>query len=180
MLLRLAHGMLNDEEAARDIVHDIFASLLTSDVAEVTPAYLNRSVRNKCLSHLRNIATRDRLKALYVLDMTGYSQTMAKYSQTMNGYTPTMAGYSQTMTEYSSIMTGYSQTSQSDEDLLRRINEITNSCLSEQCRRVVSLRFTDGMSYEEISSALGISKVAVYKHLRHALDVLRQKLRQDG
>ena len=37
-----------------------------------------------------------------------------------------------------------------------------------------------GMSYREISTTLGISEVAVYKHLRHALDVLRQKFRNNG
>ncbi len=49
--------------------------------------------------------------------------------------------------------------------------------LPEQCRRVVRLRFTDGLKYAEIAERLSISEVAVYKHLRHAIDVLRQKFR---
>lgn len=52
--------------------------------------------------------------------------------------------------------------------------------LSESCRRVVYLRFADGKSYQEIADTIGISTVAVYKHLRHAIDILRKKLSQNG
>lgn len=52
--------------------------------------------------------------------------------------------------------------------------------LTDACRRVVELRFSDGMSYKAIACTLGISEVAVYKHLRHAIDVLRKKMSQNG
>lgn len=65
------------------------------------------------------------------------------------------------------------------ETLLQRIRELVASYPSEQGRRVLRLRFGRGMKYAEIASELGISQVAVYKHLRHALDVLRQSLEND-
>lgn len=65
------------------------------------------------------------------------------------------------------------------EALLQRIRALAVSYPSEQGRRVLHLRFGLGMKYAEIASALGISQVAVYKHLRHALDVLRQSLEND-
>ncbi|MDE7474094.1 MAG: RNA polymerase sigma-70 factor, partial [Duncaniella sp.] len=52
--------------------------------------------------------------------------------------------------------------------------------LTDSCRRVVELRFFEEKSYQEITDIIGISKVAVYKHLRHAIDVLREKLSQNG
>ena len=52
--------------------------------------------------------------------------------------------------------------------------------LTESCRKVVNLRFKDSKSYQEIADKLGISTVTVYKHLRHAIDVLRKKLSQNG
>ena len=36
------------------------------------------------------------------------------------------------------------------------------------------MRFNELMSYGEIAGQLGVSEVAVYKHLRHAMDVLRK------
>ena len=39
-MLALAGRLLHDEDAARDIVHDVFARLLTGNIALVSSAYL--------------------------------------------------------------------------------------------------------------------------------------------
>ena len=67
-----------------------------------------------------------------------------------------------------------------DDETIALIRKTVASDLSEACRRVVELRFSEGKSYQEITDILGISKAAVYKHLRHATDVLRKKLSQNG
>lgn len=67
-----------------------------------------------------------------------------------------------------------------DDETIALIQSTVANELTESCRRVVNLRFTEGKSYKEIAAFLGISEVAVYKHLRHAIDVLRLKLSQNG
>ena len=67
-----------------------------------------------------------------------------------------------------------------DDATIALIQSTVSNELTDACRRVVNLRFYGGKSYQEIADALGISKVAVYKHLRHAIDVLREKLNQNG
>ena len=67
-----------------------------------------------------------------------------------------------------------------DDETIALIQKTVAYDLSEASRRVVELRFSEGKSYQEITDTLGISKVAVYKHLRHAIDVLRKKLSQNG
>lgn len=67
-----------------------------------------------------------------------------------------------------------------DDETIALVRSTVAQDLTDACRRVVNLRFTDGKSYKEIAAALGISEVAVYKHLRHAIDVLRLKLSQNG
>ena len=67
-----------------------------------------------------------------------------------------------------------------DDDTIALIQSTVSKDLSDTCRRVVAMRFTDGKSYNEIAETLGVSKVAVYKHLRHAIDVLRKKLSKNG
>lgn len=61
-----------------------------------------------------------------------------------------------------------------DEATLQKLNEVVRTALPPQCRRVVQMRFSRSMTYRQIAAELQISEVAVYKHLRHALDVLRQ------
>ena len=52
--------------------------------------------------------------------------------------------------------------------------------LSPEAREVVFLRFYDGLSYEQISSVLGISEQAINGRLRRAKRALAEHLRRDG
>ena len=142
---RLAMQLLRDEDAARDIVHDVFESLLTAGQTNVAAGYLLRAVRNRCLNHLRSLTMRHRIKELYALEEQA----------TADEEWP-------------------------DDDTIALIHSTVATDLTAACRRVVELRFSAGKSYREIASALGVSEVAVYKHLRHAIDVLRLKLSENG
>ena len=142
---RLAMLILRDEDVARDIVHDVFESLLNAGLTDVSAQYLLRAVRNRCLNYLCSLSTRERVKELYALD----EQEIADEELP-------------------------------DEETMAQIHSTVTNDLTAACRRVVELRFTDGKSYKEIATTLGVSEVAVYKHLRHAIDVLRKKLSQNG
>ena len=141
----LAMLLLRNEDVARDIVHDIFESLLNAGHTDVSGQYLLKSVRNRCLNYLRGLSTSERIKELYALD----EQEVAAEEWP-------------------------------DDETIAKIHSTVSNNLTDACRRVVELRFTDGMSYKEISQTLGISEVAVYKHLRHAIDVLRKQLSKNG
>ena len=68
-----------------------------------------------------------------------------------------------------------------DEDgRMTDIVEFVVSHLTEQEQRIVHLRFAEGYSYEEIASAEGISRVAVWKHLSHALKEIRNRFNPKG
>ncbi len=142
---RLAMLILRDEDASRDIVHDVFESLLNTGLSDVSAQYLLRAVRNRCLNHLRGLSTIERILEVYALD----DREIA-------------------CEEWP------------DDETIAKIQETVANYLTDACRRVVELRFADGMSYKEIATSLGISEVAVYKHLRRAIDVLRSKLSQNG
>ncbi len=144
-MYRLAMLILREDNVARDIVHDVFESLLVSGKAEVSAPYLMTAVRNRCLKHIRSLSVHDRLKAVYAVGEEEIAD-----EDWPDGYT------------------------------IALIRSTVSNDLTEACRRVVNLRYTEGLSYEEISEQLGISKVAVYKHLRHAIDVLREKLSKNG
>ena len=58
---------------------------------------------------------------------------------------------------------------ESEDDRMSDIVEFVTSRLPEREQRIFNLRFTEGCSYEEIAAAEGISKVAVWKRLSHAI-----------
>ncbi len=162
-MLRLAFALLQDENAARDIVHDVFASVLGNSSASaaclnsagvadslrgadavepVTAQYLLRATRNRCLNRLRHLSVRERIHGLYLLDL----------EDSENPDWP-------------------------DEATFLEINQTVESELSGNCRDVVKLRFQKGMDTKKIASILGISRQAVYKNLSHAIEILRTKLK---
>lgn len=139
-MLTLAIRLLHDADTARDIVHDVFESVLSENLSTVTPAYLLTGVRFACMKHLNRLSVRERFNNLYSLDLDEIEDD-----------------------EWP------------DPEDVARLNELIDQSLTTQDRRVVRMRFNERMPYSDIAGHLGISEVAVYKHLRHAMDVLRQK-----
>lgn len=67
-----------------------------------------------------------------------------------------------------------------EEEHARRIEAVSQAIDSElttPMRQTLLLRYRDEKSYKEIADSLGISETAVYKHLRNALERLRNKLK---
>ena len=67
-----------------------------------------------------------------------------------------------------------------EDERMTDIVEFVVSHLTEQEQRIFRLRFTEGYSYEEIASSEGISRVAVWKHLSHALKEIRNRFNPKG
>ena len=62
-----------------------------------------------------------------------------------------------------------------DQDRAREMIAYAENTFPRQTWRVFRLRFDDGLLYREIAERLGISEVAVYKHLAEALRKLKEK-----
>lgn len=74
----IAFGLLYDEQESKDVVSDVFASLLESNIKllpETTEGYLFRAVRNRCLKHLRGKSNRERIERLYVSSLSDNDNT---------------------------------------------------------------------------------------------------------
>lgn len=145
-MFRLAVVLLHDDNLARDIVHDVFLSLLdgSSDFL-VSGGYLLKAVRNRCLNHIRDCSIHQRIANRYFLDMEEYD------------------------TE-----------DWPDEETMARIYEHIRNDISPQARRIMELRFSESMKFSQIAELMGISETAVYRHLSHALSIIRKKLNENG
>ena len=143
-MLVLANRMLHDADAARDVVHDVFSSLLQQNLDFVNSSYLLNAVRFSCLKYIRARSLRERFRYFYSLDL----------DETEPDDWP-------------------------DEEDMARLNDIITNYLPEKTRTILTLKFTQRLKYKDIAKELSISEVAVYKHLRQALTVLRQYFEND-
>ena len=63
---------------------------------------------------------------------------------------------------------------ESEDERMTDIVEFVVSHLSEREQRIFRLRFTEGYNYEDIATAEGISRVAVWKHLSHVITEIKK------
>ena len=143
-MYRLATALLHDDDLARDIVHDVFASLLDGHTSlHISGGYLLKAVRNRCLNHIRDCEIHQRIANRYFLGDEEYDSERWP-----------------------------------DDETVARIYSLIHNDISLQAKRVIELRFSDGMSFARIAAVIGISETAVYRHLSNALKVIRKKLNE--
>lgn len=74
-LTRQARSLLYDAEEARDVVSEVFATLLGADIApRNVEGYLSMSVRNRCMNLLEHKSVRAKFERAYTLEMKAESQ----------------------------------------------------------------------------------------------------------
>ena len=143
---RLAVVLLHDDDLARDIVHDVFASLLDGRPAvSLTGGYLLKAVRNRCINHIRDCGIHQRIARLYFFDNDEYD------------------------TE-----------DWPDDETVNEVYSLISHEISSQARRVIELRFSEGLPFARIAAVMDISETAVYRHLSHAFAIIRKKLNENG
>ena len=148
-MYRLALVLLKDEAASKDVVSDVFTDVLDGDVVllpEKASSYLLVCVRNKCLTLINRQRMKERVHHLLQTDAS-----------------PSIAP----VDEVIAVIDG-------ERDRQDAILSYMNSELTPQTRKVITLRFLQKMKYREIATELGISEVAVYKHLDKGINQLKQ------
>ena len=69
-MIRLAKRMLYDDEESRDVVSEVFATLIKTDILPKNmEGYLMASVRNRCLNLLEHKDVRAKFEQAYTLEM---------------------------------------------------------------------------------------------------------------
>ena len=145
-MIRLAKRMLYDDEESRDVVSEVFATLIKTDILPKNmEGYLMASVRNRCLNLLEHKDVRAKFEQAYTLEM---KQNMVTDDDTIS---------------YTSVEQWYQQ-----------MMAYAKKHLTEQTLLVFRMRHIDGMKYQEIADQLGISRVMVCKHLTKAMNTIRE------
>ena len=93
-MIRLAKRMLYDDEESRDVVSEVFATLIKTDILPKNmEGYLMASVRNRCLNLLEHKDVRAKFEQAYTLEM---KQNMVTDDDTIS-YTSVEQWYQQMM-----------------------------------------------------------------------------------
>ena len=162
-MYQLARVLLKDDAASKDVVSEVFADVLDgktrlrmdvkmSDENESlrpdsTGSYLLVCVRNKCLNLLSRQKMKDRVHHLLQADASPSIAPMESVASAM----------------------------EKEEEKREAIQAYMDDELTPQTSRVLKLRFHQKMTYKEIAMELGISEVAVYKHLAQGIKKLKQQ-----
>ena len=157
-MYQLARVLLKD-----DVVSEVFADVLdgktqlgldNETIASDSPlpstnagSYLLVCVRHKCLNLLSRQKMKDRVHHLLKADIS-----------------PSIVPLEATITEIDRETEKY-----------EAIQAYMDAELTPQTRKVLNLRFRQKLKYREIATELGISEVAVYKHLAQGIRKLKQK-----
>ena len=141
-----AYNLLNDGESAKDIVNDVFCSVLENSEQFTTEADLLPlfyvMVRNRCIDYIRHQNVVDRNAERYIEEL---------YS----GWT---------VEEYRDY-----------EDKINRMQESIRQ-MAPQMRTVVEEFFLNEKKCAEIREILNISDNTVRTHIARALKILRKRL----
>lgn len=143
-----AYKKLRDEEQAKDIVQDVFATLwfkrelnlLTTNLA----GYLYTAVRNK------------------IFDWFAHQQVQSKHVDSINHY----------LSELTSVPTDY----RIRENYLKGYIDKEIQALPAKMRKIFELSRYEQLSHKEIAKQLDISENNVSKQVNNALRVLKTKL----
>ena len=145
-MIRLAKRMLYDDEESLDVVSEVFATLMKTDILPKNlEGYLMASVRNRCLNLLEHKDVRAKFEHAYTLEI---KQDVATDDDVFS---------------YSSVEQWYQQ-----------MMAYAKKHLTGQTLLVFHMRHIDGMKYQEIADQLGISRVMVYKHLVKAINTIKE------
>lgn len=141
-----------DEEDAKDVVNELFASLWNQRGHLGWPIhnYLVRSVQNRCLNYLRALRIREQALDEYQEELLHFREEFCKSDDDPLQLLEV-------------------------EELRQQVNMAVQS-LPEKCRRVFELYLWHDLSPKEIAQELSLSVNTVRVHIMNAMNHIRQRL----
>ena len=86
-MIHLARVLLSNDEEAEDVVQDIFLRVADSDIPPQNDSYLLASVRNACLSRIRQMQLHDKVKGLMPIEDVADLQPIEKRLERLDDIT---------------------------------------------------------------------------------------------
>lgn len=147
LLYLFVHKKIKDQDAAKDIVQEVFANIWIKRenlvFSSTLPSYLYASIRNKMLDHI------------------GRKGVENKYLQSLQDFI-----------DQDQVMSDHLVR----EKQLSQLIEQEINALPTKMREVFLLSRKHNLTYKEIADQLDLSEQTVRSHVKHALRILRNRL----
>ena len=146
-MYRLARTMLYDADESKDVVSDIFARLLRERLRVGASAGMKYHPQQNQMEGYLMTAVRNRCRD--VLSHKSMRERVERLflQESMQSHIVSM----------------------NDDDRLERLMQFVETRLSPLSQQIFRLRFLEEMTYDEVSQAVGVSKVTIYNHLSQSL-----------
>lgn len=145
-MYRYAYIMLYDADDARDVVSEVWTTLLQKEieVEEATAGtYLKRLVHNRCLNHIEHKRVISDHQPL--LDYMERTKEIADDEDIIRR-----------------------------EERWKKVEEFIEKELTPRTQEILNMRYLQNLSYKDIAQRLEVSTAAINKHLTQALRHLRE------
>lgn len=145
-MYRVARAIIYDEDAAKDVVSDVFATIINNQTvlqADTEEHYLMSSVRNRCLNIIAHKKIKEKLVHLY----TDKDCLTVRGSEGGNSIDQQL--------QY--------------QELMRYIE----NNLPPMDRNIFRLRYLQEMTFDEIAKTLCISRQSIHAHLKQSIEKIR-------
>lgn len=149
---RLARTLLYADEAAEDVVQDVFVRLMDADIlpaeddgerqSSKTRAYLLTAVRNGCINRIRQKSLREQVKNLYSIEAEMDMRYIEQRTET-----------------------------------LQAVCDYADNHLQEPHRTIFRLRFKEDLTLKEIAQQLDMNLKTVFKYLSQSVCRVQQQFR---
>ena len=154
-LIAYAYQILKDYDEARDQVQEAFKRIITEvEIIENPKAWLYRTVRNLCISHMRKH---------HIIQMEGEEKQLdffaGKLDSNNNPNNP-------------------AEKLERSEKINRVVHYISQ--LPQDSRNLIHLKFEEKLSYQQISDKTGLSVGNIGYKLHHLLRALANELKAEG
>ena len=145
-MYRVARAILYDEDTAKDVVSDVFATLINNQTvlqADTVEHYLMSSTRNRCLNVIAHKKIKEKLVHLYT-------------------------------DKDCLIVSGFGGGSSIDQELqYQELMRYVENNLPPMDRNIFRLRYLQEMTFDEMAKALCISRQSIHTHLKQSIEKIR-------
>ncbi len=162
-MYRLATSILYDEDESKDVVSEVFARLMASDVMlhpDTAEAYLLTGVRNQCRNVMERKQVRERFLRLLSEEATEPTITNSEQLR--------MTELMQYVEEHLPPL------SQQIFRLMTELMQYVEEHLPPLSQQIFRLRFLREMTCQEVADTLGISRQTVHSHLGQLVERIRE------
>ena len=167
-MYHLALTLLFDEAESKDVVSDVFASLLSGKAAikrEQSDAGISSAEREQARPKVKEVMKADNAKAFLLASVHHRCLNVLQHKQVKESFAHLLTEDADTLISDNTVVEQMQM-----EELMRYVQDN----LSPMEQNVFRLRYLREMTCQEVAEALNVSRQTVHTHLKQSVEKIRK------